>query len=117
MKIKNLTPQAVIIGIVGMISFVEAAEGNAESRSNALTADDQKLTKFDAEIVAKIRRVISKNDNLSFNAKNVKIISRGGNINLAGKVEKLWEKDWIEQQVKKTAGIASVKNDLTVESN
>ena len=51
---------------------------------------------------------------LSFDAKNVKIVTTGGKVTLKGVVKTEDEKTTIESKAKATPGVTSVDNQLTV---
>ena len=70
---------------------------NIEDRgdASALTADDQGLSPKDVNLAATIRREIVKDDALSTNAHNIKIIVKDGTITLRGPVDSKGEKDAI----------------------
>jgi osmotically-inducible protein OsmY len=61
------------------------------------TADDQALAGRDIEFLAQIRSKLTANDNLSVNAKNVKIIIDANTVTLRGPVKSAEEKELIEQ--------------------
>ncbi|MBN8555396.1 MAG: BON domain-containing protein [Deltaproteobacteria bacterium] len=79
-----------------------------------INASDQKNNKADIDLSAKIRRDIMNNDDLSFNAKNIKIITRDGNVTLKGDVNNVSERSWIEQRAQAIAGEENVKNELAI---
>lgn len=68
----------------------------------------------DRDITAAIRRSVVGDKALSFNAKNVKIITVGGKVTLRGPVKSDDEKAAIESKAKSTAGVSSVDNQLEV---
>lgn len=80
------------------------------------TADDQNLTGNDTEILARIRREIVANDNLSINGQNVKILVENGVVKLRGPVESLQEKNWIEETTAKVVPTLRVISQLEVVS-
>lgn len=68
----------------------------------------------DRDITAAIRRSVVGDKALSFNAKNVKIITVGGKVTLRGPVKSDDEKAAIESKAKSTAGVSAVDNQLEV---
>jgi len=71
----------------------------------------------DREITAAIRRAIVKDDSLSLNAHNVKIITRDGIVTLRGPVENEAERTTIGRLADKTAGIKRVDNQLEINAD
>ena len=79
----------------------------------ALTPMDQGGGK-DRDITAAIRRSVVADGSLSFNAKNVKIITVGGKVTLRGPVKSDAEKATIESKAKAATGVTEVDNQLEV---
>ena len=79
----------------------------------ALTPMDQGGGK-DRDITAAVRRSVVADGSLSFNAKNVKIITVAGKVTLRGPVKSDAEKATIEAKTKATAGVTEVDNQLEV---
>jgi osmotically-inducible protein OsmY len=89
---------------------------NVRDRSDAtLTPGDQGGTESDREITRQIRRTITSNDQLSSNAKNVKIITANGKVTLRGPVKSDQEKQTIATAAQGVAGVSSVDNQIEVE--
>ena len=80
----------------------------------ALTPIDQSNMSNDIEITQEIRKKVIDNEELSFNAKNVKIITVSGKVTLRGPVETPAEKTAIESSARDTPGVAKVDNQLEV---
>jgi osmotically-inducible protein OsmY len=70
----------------------------------------------DTEITALIRQDIVADDSLSINAKNVKIITNDGRVQLRGWVNSSREKNVVAQIANHYAGYANVSNQLTVKN-
>ena len=85
--------------------------------ADAVTADNQSESKDDLETTAEIRRGITKDNNLSVNAHNVKIITRGGTVTLRGPVESEEEKSAIVGEAQRIAGDSKVIDDLEIEES
>ena len=79
------------------------------------TPIDQGNSAEDTQITADIRKAVMKEDDLSFTAKNVKIITRGGHVYLRGPVKSAIEKERIEALARTAAGVVKVENQLEVE--
>ena len=87
---------------------------NERDRSGAaLTPMDQGGGK-DRDITAAIRRSVVADGSLSWNAKNVKIITVAGKVTLRGPVKSDAEKATIEAKTKAAAGVTEVDNQLEV---
>lgn len=79
-----------------------------------LTPLDQSNDPADIDITKKIRQAVVDDDSLSSNAKNVKIITRGGKVTLRGPVKTDAEKSAIAAKAQAVAGAESVVNELEV---
>lgn len=101
----------------------EAAEHEADNTGrNArddepgrLTALDQSNSGGDVDITQAIRKKLIADDALSFNAKNVKIITVGGKVTLKGPVESAQESTSIEKSARAVPGVVRVDNQIEVE--
>ena len=82
-----------------------------------VTPEEQGGEAGDREITAAIRRAIVKDDSLSLNAHNVKIITRDGIVTLRGPVESAAERTTIAQLAEKTAGVKRVDNQLEINAD
>ncbi len=78
------------------------------------TADDQTSEKANLEVLTQLRKNVVANDALSTNAKNVKIIVDQGIVTLRGPVKSIEEKNWIDQEVVRTAKGYKVVNELEI---
>jgi hyperosmotically inducible periplasmic protein len=88
---------------------------NKRDRSDdALTSEDQGNNAADRELARQIRREITKNDQLSTTAKNIKIIAADGKVTLRGPVKTADEKTRIASIAEKVQGASSVDNQLEV---
>ena len=88
---------------------------NERDRSgDTKTSGDQSNKTEDIKVTQAIRQAIVKDQSLSMTAKNVKIITAGGNVTLRGPVNSAEEKMKIEQFAKSAAGAAKVDNQLEV---
>ena len=80
------------------------------------TPGDQSENEADRAITQNIRQVITADDSLSTNAKNVKIITNDGTVTLRGPVKSEKEKAEIEAKAKQVAGVKRVDNQLEIAS-
>jgi len=85
-----------------------------DRNDQALTPLDQGGSTGDREITQRIRKAVVSNDDLSFTAKNVKIITRDGQVTLRGAVKSAQERTSIERAAKTVAGPSKVVNELEV---
>lgn len=93
----------------------EVAVGDEAPRGEGmLTPIDQSNTSSDLEITQQIRKQVIDDDALSFNAKNVKIITVGGKVTLRGPVESFEERTAVERAARAVPGVARVDNQLEV---
>ena len=88
-----------------------ARNSNSEQQS---TAQSQKENSLDLSITQKIRQAIVDDNSLSMNARNVKIITRDGQVTLRGPVDTGVEKENIENKATSVAGVSHVDNQLEV---
>ena len=88
----------------------------SDKNRKADTAEQQSNSKEDLALVQRIRQAVVKDDSLSMNAKNVKIIVRQGKVQLRGPVETPQEKDAIAAKAGEIAGKNNVDNQLEVKT-
>jgi hyperosmotically inducible protein len=84
--------------------------------SRTLTPMDQGGSEADRTITQEIRKLVVADDELSTNAKNVKIITVDGVVTLRGPVKSTAEKTKIASVSAKAAGVKRVENELEVEA-
>ena len=88
---------------------------NQRDRSgDTKTSGDQSNASADLQITQAIRRGLMKDDNLSSNAKNIKVITANGQVTLRGPVNSAQEKTKVEQIAKSAAGGAQIVDQLDV---
>jgi hyperosmotically inducible protein len=98
-------------------SELENTGRNVRDKDNAtLTPEDQKETESDIKITAAIRQAIVKNESLSVNAQNVKIITLNGVVTLRGPVESKKESKKLKKIAKHTPGVLKVDNQLEIKA-
>jgi hyperosmotically inducible protein len=86
----------------------------ADKSSNQPGADRQQMDRSDRDLTEQIRRSIVADKNLSTDAHNVKIITRGGQVTLEGPVQSEIEKRAIEDKSAEIAGQNRVTSELTI---
>jgi osmotically-inducible protein OsmY len=90
---------------------------NARDRStNGLTATDQGTSASDREITRQVRRTIAQDKQLSFTAKNIKVITINGKVTLKGPVRTPQEREIIAALAQQVSGVAAVDNQLETTS-
>lgn len=114
MKTNFIKNASAVFVCAPLICAANPAESYKSSRQ--LTSDDQKLNSIDTRIVAEIRKEILDRDGMSMNARNIKIISRNGDVTLNGEVAENSEREWIESRAKSVSNVHSVRNNLKVSS-
>ena len=98
-------------------SVLEHSAINVPDKDNtALTTEVPKETKGDIKITAAIRQTMVKNERLSVNAQNIKIITRNGVVTLRGSVESEAENMKLEDIAKQTLGVMYVNNQLEIKA-
>ena len=80
------------------------------------TSGDQSNTSADLQITQAIRRGLMKDDNLSSDAKNIKVITANGQVTLRGPVNNAREKTKVEQIAKSAASDAQIVDQLDVKN-
>ena len=83
--------------------------------SRTLTPMDQGSSEGDRTITQEIRRQITDRDELSTNAKNIKIITIDGVVTLRGPVKNETEKTTVAGIARKAAGVKRVDDQIEVE--
>ena len=98
-------------------SVLEHSAINVPDKDNtALTTEVPKETEGDIKITAAIRQTMVKNETLSVNAQNIKIITRNGVVTLRGSVESEAENMKLEDIAKQTLGVMYVNNQLEIKA-
>ena len=82
----------------------------------AKTADAQSNDPTDLRVTQEIRRAVTRDDSLSTNARNVKIVTVGGVVTLRGPVDSDQERARIQAAAEGVAGVTRVENRLEVTS-
>jgi hypothetical protein len=90
---------------------------NVRDRSDdAVTPLSQGNSSADLEATRQIRKAVADNDQLSSDAKNVKIITLNGKVTLRGPVSSEQEKQIIATAAESVVGVTSVDNQLEVKT-
>jgi hyperosmotically inducible periplasmic protein len=91
-----------------------SAENARDRDRQTLTPMDQSNTPEDLRLSRKIRRAVVKDDQLSTEAKNIKIITINGTVTLRGPVKSDGERAEIVAKAAQIAGEANVHSELEV---
>ena len=127
MKKLILRSVIVITAALGVASWSWAQTASSTAPNNsginvrdrdpgAITAGQQSNSKNDIELTRKIRRAVERDDSLSMQAHNVKIITENGVVTLRGPVKTRHDKVAIGRKAREIAGADSVNNLLQVET-
>jgi osmotically-inducible protein OsmY len=107
----------------GMAPAAASADADNTKRNardadgGTLTPLDQGESEADRTITQQIRKAVVGHDQLSINAKNVKIITQNGVVTLRGPVKSSEERATIASVAQNTGGVKRVDNQLEIESN
>lgn len=82
--------------------------------TGGVNADQQGASEQDRDLTQKIRQAIMKNNDLSMNAHNVKIITIDGMVTLKGPVASEQEKKDVEELAAQIAGKENMKSEITI---
>jgi osmotically-inducible protein OsmY len=85
-----------------------------DRNEGAKTPLDQGNNERDLRITQQIRKAVTDDAQLSFDARNVKIITQDSVVTLRGPVESDVEKAAIAEKAQRVAGVARVDNQLDV---
>lgn len=90
---------------------------NTRDRSGATTTPmDQSNEKADIDHLAEIRKAVTADDSLSMSAKNVKIMTRAGDVTLRGMVPTTAERQRVEELARTCSATRSIANEIEVET-
>lgn len=84
--------------------------------ATAVTPFDQNENAADRQITQAVRSNLMKVDDLSFNAKNIKIVTQNGKVTLRGPVANDKEKVQIADIVSRVSGVTGVDNQLDIQN-
>ena len=100
----------------GATTPVDNTRMNQRDRSGTVTPVDQSNSAADLATAQSVRQAIMRDDSLSMDAKNVKIIVNGGVLTLRGPVKSEAERGAIELKAAELAGPNRIDNQLEVEA-
>ena len=92
------------------------AKNQRDRSGETKTSGDQSNSPEDLKTTQAIRKALMKDSSLSMTAKNVKIITAGGEVTLRGPVKSAEEKSRIDQLAKGAAGSAKIDNQLEIKA-
>ena len=102
---------------VGNTPADNTGKNERDRNGNTLTSGDQGGSETDRTVTQQIRQDLVKNDALSMNAKNVKIVTVNGVVTLRGPVQSTGEKSQIATIAQGVGGVKRVDNQLEVATN
>ncbi|MFO1431809.1 MAG: BON domain-containing protein [Candidatus Competibacteraceae bacterium] len=107
------------LGLVRAAGDLTGQEADIRARDN-FTGSHQAATsgnRSDLDMTASLRRALVQDELLSRNARDIKIITRGGVVTLQGSVDSPAEKSRIDQLAHQVSNIKQIDNQLEVNSN
>lgn len=90
---------------------------NVRERNDTLTPMDQGNSAAETTITGDVRKALMDDASLSFDAKNVKVVTIGSRVTLRGPVMSAEEKSKIATLTARTPGVVDVDNQLEVKTN
>jgi osmotically-inducible protein OsmY len=110
------TPLVVLAGALalGGCNKHDDIDTTTQTTGATITAVDQSNARADIDVTANIRKMLVSDSDLSMNAKNVKIITRQGNVTLRGVVNTDAEKAKVQDEASRIAGVRNVDNEIDV---
>ena len=100
----------------GAVQPDNTAVNQRDRDSSAKTPIDQNENQRDVNITAEIRKSVLAHENMSINARNVKIITAEGKVTLRGPVNSEEEKKVIDEAARQLAGKDNVTNEIEVKA-
>lgn len=92
-------------------------QNRQEAERDEPTAQDQPNTGADLRITQEVRQRVVENDELSFGAKNVTIVSEDGVVTLRGEVESQQERTLIAELAQSVDGVHRINDQLTYDTD
>jgi osmotically-inducible protein OsmY len=89
-------------------------DNSRQNRKHSVTAESQSSNLLDIQITRNIRKKLVADKNLSLYAKNIKIITRNGLVQLKGPVKNMADKDQVETIAKSEAGASKIVSQLEI---
>jgi hyperosmotically inducible periplasmic protein len=123
--VKALLAQFVLLSSMGLLWAQQDTQGapadntkvNQRDRDKSEpTADQQKNTPADRQLVQQIRKALVNDKSLSTYAHNVKVIAQNGAVTLKGPVKSEEEKQAVEAKAGDIAGADKVTSEIQVAS-
>ncbi len=111
----NMAPVASNPGSADNTNAATNTKINDRDRSDAALTPMDQGGGADRDITAAVRRAVVGDGALSFDAKNVKIVTVGGKVTLRGPVKSEAEKTSIAAKAKAVSGVTSVDDQLEVQ--
>lgn len=102
--IMSLLTLAATTSVIAETPSDNSAKNTRDESGYSITPQDQSEKKSDVRLTQKIRKEITRNDNLSTNAKNIKIMTIDGHVTLRGPVNTKAEKETVCNIARRIAG-------------
>jgi osmotically-inducible protein OsmY len=99
---------------LALFASPQQPDNTKTNKSNLPTADQQKETKADRELAAKIRKALVADKSLSTYAHNVKVIVQAGVVTLKGPVRSDQERQTVQTKAQQFTEASSIHNEMTV---
>jgi osmotically-inducible protein OsmY len=110
----NAQPSSKPVETTGQAAPDNTRVNERDRQGATVTPLDQSNQEADLKITQDLRQRLVNDDGLSFDAKNIKIVTSGSVITLRGPVKSQTEKQQIESQARAVPGVASVNDELEV---
>jgi osmotically-inducible protein OsmY len=107
-------PSAKPVDVPGEVAPDNTKVNQRDQSGATVTPLDQSNEAGDLKITQDLRQRLVNDDHLSFDAKNVKIITSGAVITLRGPVKSQTEKQLIDSAARAVPGVASVNDELEI---
>jgi hyperosmotically inducible protein len=99
---------------LAVTAYSQQPDNTKVNKNETPTADQQKETKADRDLAAKIRKSVTDDKSLSTYAHNVKIIVQSGVVTLKGPVRSDAERQSIQEKAKQFVNASAIRNEMTV---
>src|SRR5579863_7930726 len=106
-----------LVGCVALLTpfaFAQQPDNTQTNKTNAPTADQQKESKADRELAAKIRKSVVDDKSLSTYAHNVKVIVQEGAVTLKGPVRSEQERRAVQAKAQQFTEASAIHDEMTV---
>lgn len=109
--------KCIALGLVTLLVCGCRSDTHGDDRplaGSARTTSTSGTSAADTRLASEVQRAIANDTALSYDARNVSVSARGGQVTLRGKVSSAEEKRRVEDIARRCAGVSSVNNELDV---